>query len=202
MVIAGFGRVGQIIARILRMRGIVFTALDSSSAQVDFVRRFGSEIYYGDAARLELQQAAKVAQARLFVLAVGDIEPSLKIAQLMRRHFPHVPVYARARNRFHSHKLMDLGVKHFIRDTYLWSLDLAREVLRGLGTDHAEAQRSIDLFREFDEALLKRQYAIHKDEAALIESARQAAAELQSLFEADASASLAAATNSATSAGG
>jgi glutathione-regulated potassium-efflux system ancillary protein KefC/glutathione-regulated potassium-efflux system protein KefB len=200
VVIAGFGRFGQIIARILHMRGIHFTALDASSAQVDFVRRFGSKIYYGDASRLNLLQAAKVEQAKMFVLAIGAVEPSLKIAQLLRQHFPHVPIYARARNRYHCYKLLDLDVEVLYRDTYLSSLELAREVLQGLGTPRADAQRSIELFREFDEALLKKQHAIYQDEAALIESVKQAADELQNLFEADAAASISPEPQSATAA--
>ena len=98
VVIAGFGRFGQIIARILRMRGIAFTALEISQPQVDFVRRFGSKLYYGDASRLQLLRAAKVENTKLFVLAIDDIETSVKIASLLCKHFPHVPIYARARN--------------------------------------------------------------------------------------------------------
>jgi glutathione-regulated potassium-efflux system ancillary protein KefC/glutathione-regulated potassium-efflux system protein KefB len=185
VVIAGFGRVGQIVARILRMRGIPFTAVDISQTQVDFVRKFGSKIYYGDASRLELLRAAKVDQARLFVLAVGNIEKSLKIAQTVRRHFPGIPIYARAHNRFHSYKLRDLGVHFLMRDTILSSLALAREVLAGLGVPPAMAADSVEKFRVFDEALLARQHAIYQDESALIESAKQSAEELRGLFEAD-----------------
>ncbi len=117
VVIAGFGRFGQIIARILRMRGIAFTALEISQPQVDFVRKFGSKIYYGDASRLELLRAAKVENTKLFVLAIDNIETSVKIASVLRKHFPRVPIYARARNRFHCHKLMDLNVEVRARPT-------------------------------------------------------------------------------------
>ncbi len=186
VVIAGFGRFGQIIARILRMRGIAFTALEISQPQVDFVRKFGSKIYYGDASRLELLRAAKVQDAKLFVLAINNIETSIKIATLLRKHFPLVPIYARARNRFHCHKLMDLKVEVLYRDTYLSSLEMAREVLCGLGVAKAEGERTVRLFRAYDEDLLKRQHAIYHDETALIQSAKQAADELRSLFESDA----------------
>jgi len=186
VVIAGFGRFGQIIARILRMRGIAFTALEISQPQVDFVRKFGSKIYYGDASRLELLRAAKVENTKLFVLAINNIETSVKIASVLRKHFPRVPIYARARNRFHCHKLMDLNVEVLYRDTYLSSLEMAREVLCGLGVARAEGQRTVRTFREYDEALLTRQHAIYHDETALIQSAKQAADELRSLFESDA----------------
>ncbi len=186
VVIAGFGRFGQIIARILRMRGIAFTALEISQPQVDFVRKFGSKIYYGDASRLELLRAAKVENTKLFVLAIDNIETSVKIASVLRKHFPRVPIFARARNRFHCHKLMDLNVEVLYRDTYLSSLEMAREVLCGLGVARAEGERTVRMFREYDEALLKRQHAIYHDETALIQSAKQAADELHSLFESDA----------------
>jgi glutathione-regulated potassium-efflux system ancillary protein KefC/glutathione-regulated potassium-efflux system protein KefB len=186
VVIAGFGRVGQIISRILRMRGIAFTALDNSPEQIDFVRRFGNRIYYGDASRLELLHAAKVEQAKLFVLAIGEVDTSLRIAQLLRRHFPLVPIYARARNRMHCYRLMDMGVKIMQRDTYHSSLEMASQVLEGLGIPFDEARRSVQLFREFDEELLQKQHAFKDDEAALIKDAARSMKELQSLFEADA----------------
>ncbi|MCH7726979.1 MAG: NAD-binding protein, partial [Planctomycetes bacterium] len=104
--IAGFGRFGQIVARILRARQIPFTALDSNVEQVDFVRRFGAQIYYGDAGRLDILQAAGADKARAFVLAVDKVDSSLRIAELVRTHFPDLPIYARARDRTHVHNLM------------------------------------------------------------------------------------------------
>ncbi len=187
VVIAGFGRFGQIVARILRMRGIAFTALDSSQTQVDFVRRFGSKVFYGDASRLELLHAAKVENTKLFVLAISNMETSVKIAGALRRHFPQVPIYARARNRFHCYRLMDLHVDVLYRDTFLSSLEMAREVLCGLGIARAEAEHTVATFRAHDESLVRKQHAIYHDETALIQSAREAADELRSLFESDAS---------------
>src|ERR671914_73763 len=186
VIIAGFGRFGQIIARVLRTRKIAFTAMEASPAQVDFVRRFGNKIYYGDASRLDLLRAARADKAKTFVLAIDDIEASLKAAETVRRHFPKLAVYARARNRYHAYKLMDLGVKIVSRETFLSSLDLARQVLQGLGVSAIEARRSVAMFQKHDEALLARQQAIYTDEAALIQSAKQAAEELESLFEYDA----------------
>src|SRR5574337_794742 len=110
VVIAGLGRVGQIVARILAVKRIPFTVLEADPQQVDFLRRFGNEVYYGDASRLDVLEAAGVGRARVFVLAIDDVEASLKTAALLRKHYPGVPVIARARNRFHAYKLMDLGV--------------------------------------------------------------------------------------------
>jgi len=101
VIIAGFGRFGQIVARLLTVRRIPFTALEINPSQVDFVRRFGNEIYYGDAARLDLLQSARVAEARAFVLAVDDEEISLRIAELVHEAYPELAIFARARNRHH-----------------------------------------------------------------------------------------------------
>jgi glutathione-regulated potassium-efflux system ancillary protein KefC/glutathione-regulated potassium-efflux system protein KefB len=183
VIIVGFGRVGQVVSRILNMRGVTFTAIDSSPQQVDFVRKFGNRIYYGDPSHLNLLHAAKVDQAKLFVLAIDDIETSLKTAALVRKHFPHVPIYARARNRFHSYKLMDLGVKMLVRETLQSSIDLGAGVLRELGIEDDEVERTVSAFREFDEKLLLQQHAIYQDEELLLENAKQATDDLKSLFE-------------------
>src|SRR5256714_11867651 len=111
VIIAGYGRVGQIVSRVLRMCGVPFTALEVSYQQVDFVRRFGSKVYYGDASRLELLEAAKTGEAKLFVLAIDDVEASVKTATVVRKHFPQGPILARARNRVHPFRPRDLGVK-------------------------------------------------------------------------------------------
>ncbi|MEM7283108.1 MAG: monovalent cation:proton antiporter-2 (CPA2) family protein [Pseudomonadota bacterium] len=185
VVIAGFGRFGQIIARILSMRGIPFTALESSIAQVDFVRRFGSQIYYGDPARLDSLRAAHVDKAKVFVLAVDDVEQSIRIAELMRHYYPNVEILARARNRNHAFRLMDLGVKVQIRDTLRSSLFLAEEVLKELGIPEDEAHNAAETFRTHDEKTLDRQQAIHHDEEKLIQSAMESAQQLRELFESD-----------------
>ena len=187
VIIAGFGRVGQIIGRLLRIKHIPFTALEISQTQVDFVRKFGGKLYYGDASRIDLLRAAHIEQAKIFVLAVDDLESSLKIAETVKRNFPKVEIYARARNRHHVHMLMDLGVKNFVRETYFSSLHLAQEVLCGLGLDKMEVLASIEKFKDYDEAALIRQHAIHHDETQLIQNVKDAAEELQSLFEADVS---------------
>ena len=184
VVIAGYGRVGQMISRVLYSRRIPFTALEVSAQQVDFVRKFGSKIYFGDASRIDLLYAAKVGKAKLFVLAIDDIDASLKTAEMVRKHFPHVPIYARARNRFHAYKLMDLGVKAVIRETLFSSLELSRDVLEGLGFPETEATRTVTTFRAFDEKLLLQQYAVYQDETQLIQTSKQATDELRSLFEA------------------
>jgi glutathione-regulated potassium-efflux system ancillary protein KefC/glutathione-regulated potassium-efflux system protein KefB len=185
VIIAGYGRYGQIVSRVLRMCDIPFTALEVNYQQVDFVRRFGNKIYFGDATRLDLLQAAKTGNAQLFVLAVDDVEASVKCAALVRRHFPNLPILARARNRVHHFRLRDLGIDAIYRETFPSSLEVAHTALLRLGLGIAEAQRAIAMFKQHDEAQLKVQHALQHDEAKLIQTSQEAAAQLKELFEAD-----------------
>ncbi len=186
VIIAGFGRFGQIVARVLRTRRIGFTALEVSPAQVDFVRRFGNKLYYGDASRLDLLRAAHADQAKAFVLAIDDPIASVRTAETVKTHFPTLRIFARARNRQHAYQLMALGVTLVTRETLHSSLDLSRQLLSGLGLDDAEAARTVEKFAEHDERLLQAQFLVRHDEKALIQTSQQAAAELESLFAADA----------------
>jgi monovalent cation:proton antiporter-2 (CPA2) family protein len=186
VIIAGFGRFGQIVGRILRARHIAFTALEISQTQVDFLRRFGNKIYYGDASRLELLRAAHAENAEVFVLAIDDVEASVRTAEMLTRHFPHLKVFARARNRQHAFRLMDFGIRYQIRETLLSSADMAVQVLEALGLSKHEATDSVRRFRIHDESTLLRQHALKDDEKKMIESARESALQLEHLFESDA----------------
>lgn len=185
VIIAGFGRFGQIIARILNMKHIAFTAMDANAAQVDFVRRYGNKIYYGDASRLDLLRSAKADKARALVIAVNNVETSLKIAETVRLHFPNAVVFARARDRQHALKLMKLGIPFVMRETLHSSLLMASGVLEATGLSSMEANEAAQIFRKHDEDLLQRQFAIMDDEAALVQSAIDAAVELRQLFASD-----------------
>ena len=186
VIIAGYGRFGQIVSRVLRMCGITFTALEISYQQVDFVRRFGNKIYYGDASRLELLHAAKTGEAKLFVLAIDDVEASVKTATVVRTHFPNLQILARARNRVHYFRLRDLGIKTIYRETFPASLEVARQALLRIGFGVAAAERATALFKQHDEAQLDQQYALQHDEAQFIQTVKEAADQLKELFEADA----------------
>ena len=186
VVIAGFGRMGQIIARLLRAKGIPFMALDASPHQVDLVRRFGSQSYYGDASRLDILRAAQTDKAIAFVLTVPDVDASLQTAATVRKHFPDVPIIARARNRQHVHRLMDLGVAVMHRETFLSSLELAKDVLRSAGISEAEARRSVETFRQYDRQRLYDDYKHSTDQEKMQDSAKQAQQELADLLARDA----------------
>jgi len=185
VIIAGFGRVGQITGRLLRAKKISFTALDRSSEQVATVRRFGALAYYGDASRLDMLRAAGAETAELLVLAIDDVEASLRTVETARKHFPRLKIYARARNRFHAYRLMDLGVDYLMRETLLSSLELGRDVLIELGIPAWDARDTVDTFQRHDERLLERQHAIYHDESKLIQTSNEAAQELELLFESD-----------------
>jgi glutathione-regulated potassium-efflux system protein KefB len=186
VIIAGFGRVGQIVARVLRAQRIPYTALENSAEQVDFSRRFGNVIYFGDPSKPELLRAAQADKAEIFVLATDDPEANVRTARIVKRLYPHLKIYARARNRQHAFRLMDLSVDGVVRETFEGSLDLTRRVLEALGQTPDVAAERIARFRVHDEALLLAQHLVYDDEAAMMQSSRDALNELQHIFEADA----------------
>lgn len=185
MLIAGFGRVGQIIARVAHVQHIPFTAIDNNLEQINFVRQYGGKVYYGDATQHEVLHAAGIEHIQVFVLAIDDIEDSLNTARLITLHYPNIKILARARNRHHVHLLKDLGVHHIWREMYLSSLSMAYAVLQTLGIDNTTAYKSIEKFKKHDEKLLIAQQTIYQDEKKVFETHRNALAELEHLFESD-----------------
>ncbi|CAM9949940.1 unnamed protein product [Chrysoparadoxa australica] len=186
VIIAGFGRVAQIVARLLTAKGVSFTALEINPDTVDFVRRFGDKIYYGDASRIDLLRHAGAEEARVFVLAIGDPEASVRTAGVVRQHFPHLKIIAAARNRQHVFALKKLGVSVILREKFLSSLEMGGETLQALGASRSEAVRATSLFRQYDEELLDEQAAASEDTAKLVQMREEAMAELEELFERDA----------------
>jgi monovalent cation:proton antiporter-2 (CPA2) family protein len=186
VIIAGFGRMGQIVARILRAKKIAFTALEISPEQVDFVKKYGNEVYYGDASQLDLLRAAGTAEADAFILAIDQPAASLRTAEVVRRNFPNLKIFARARNRKHAYQLMDLGIEVVWRETFHTSLELSRSLLRALGIPGDDSDKAVERFRQFDEARLYAHRELHGDEAKMMALARASAKELEELFEQDA----------------
>ncbi|WP_072373739.1 cation:proton antiporter [Hyphomicrobium sp. NDB2Meth4] len=186
VIIAGFGRFGQIVARILTAKKIPFTALDISAEQVEFVRRFGAQAFYGDASRPDILEAADADKARALVLAIDDVEASMRTAELVRSSYPDLPIFARARNRNHAHRLLDLGITDIQRETFLSSLDITKQLLKRLGLSEREAGRIIHTFRTHDERRLVEDYKLASDLDRLRERARSDVKTLEKLFEEDA----------------
>ena len=186
VVIAGFGRVGQIVGRVMKVRKIAFNALDDDADNVDTVRRFGTKAFYGDPSRVELLRAVGADQAKILVVALDDPAQTLKLVERAKAEFPHLKIYARARNRRHAHLLMNFEIEAIVRETFFSALRLTELVLMGVGLDEEDARRTVQAFRERDERSLILQRDIYDDEKQLIQSARQAAQELEDLFEDDA----------------
>ena len=185
MIIAGFGRMGQIVGRVLRMRKIAFNALDDDADNVETIRRFGHKVFFGDPTRIELLRAVGAEQAKILVVTLDDQAQVLSLVERAKAAFPHLQIYARARNRRHAHLLMDYDIAGIVRETFFSSLYLTELVLRGVGLDEEDARRTVQAFRERDERSLILQRDIYDDETKLIQDSKQIAAELESLFEDD-----------------
>ncbi|MEZ5573992.1 MAG: monovalent cation:proton antiporter-2 (CPA2) family protein [Halioglobus sp.] len=186
VIIVGFGRFGQVVARILSAMKVRFTALDASPQQVDFVRLYGNEIYYGDGGRIDLLEAAGAHRARILVLAIDEIEASVTAATHIRAHFPQLKVFARARNRLHAYQLMDLGIEVIRRETFLSAADMGREVLQQLGVPSQQARDLTARFVAHDERRLHEHHSLHNDEQKMRSLAKEAARELEEMFARDA----------------
>ncbi len=185
VVIAGMGRMGQIVARVLRAQRVPFVALDTSVESIEQQRKLGSmSIFYGDPLRPEILRAANVDKAELFIVATDNPETNIETARLVRKLYPHLKVIARARNRQHVHHLMDLEATA-VRETFHSSLEMGRLILLELGLSEDQALARIRRFKRHDEEVLRQQHMVYNDAAAVIQTAREARAELENLFEAD-----------------
>jgi monovalent cation:proton antiporter-2 (CPA2) family protein len=185
IIVAGFGRFGQIVGRLLRMMNIEFTALELNPDQVETLRRFGNKVYYGDASKLELLRAAGADKAKILVIAVDDMKASLKTAEIALQNFPNLKIYARARNREHVFRLRDIGVTRIWRETYGSSLEMSESLLTDWGFPAARVQRTLRSFRSYDEQLIKDQHAVYQSESQLIDVSKRAQEQLIRTLEAD-----------------
>jgi glutathione-regulated potassium-efflux system ancillary protein KefC/glutathione-regulated potassium-efflux system protein KefB len=154
VLIAGFGRFGQIVHRLLGANGFRSSILDHNADQIDLVRSFGQKANYGDASRVDLMRAAGAADAKLLVVAVDDQEKTLEIVEHARKHFPHLKILARAYDRRHVYELMARNVDGFERETFEGALRLGAQALRALGRHAHQAERAAGLFRRHDERQL------------------------------------------------
>lgn len=185
VIIAGFGRFGQIVSRFLQSQKISYTILEHSAAQVETARKFGNKIYYGDASREDMVEAAGGKTAQIFVLAIDDVEVSINTAKMIRSKFPNLEVIARVRNRNHAIQLLDLGIENIHRETYLTSLEVAKEVLLGLGGIRDNINKKLALFRINDEEILRKQFKLRDDESQMISMTNAANKELDLILQAD-----------------
>lgn len=185
VIIAGFGRFGQIIGRMLAARHIPFTAMDKSSTHVEFVKQFGNRIFFGNMTRLDLMRSAGIKHAKIMVVAVDDIEESLEIVALVKEQNPRIRIIARAIDRAHARRLLALGIESVIRDTFASSLEAATRTLEQLGYPEGRALEVMETFRLHDEQMLTKSVEHMDDINKLHRMAREGRQELQDLFEKD-----------------
>ena len=185
VVIAGMGRMGQIVARILQAQSIPYVALDTSVETIEMSRSFEqAPVFYGDPTRPEILAAAKVGAAKYFIIALDDSEKATHTADVVKRLYPNIRIIARARNRQHVHQLLDSGAEP-IRETFHSSLEITRRTLAGLGLSAADVEHKIGQFIRHDEQLLAAQHAVRGDRAKVLQTAQEARLELSRLFDED-----------------
>ena len=179
VIMAGFGRYGQIIGRTLLAQGVATTVLDHDAEMIEAARTFGYRVFYGDATRLDLLRIAGAGSARVLVVAVDDVEQSLAIVDLAQQHFPHLAIVARARDMTHWNGLRDRGVTLLQRELFESSLASTRSVLERLGQSPAVAQQAVDRFREHNLALMEQIHPLYKDNDKLIAVVKQGRLQLE-----------------------
>jgi glutathione-regulated potassium-efflux system ancillary protein KefC/glutathione-regulated potassium-efflux system protein KefB len=185
VVVAGFGRFGQIAARLLIVNGFKTSTLDSSAEQVELVRRFGRRVYYGDATRLDLLRASGAAQAKLLIVAIDDRDQAEKLVELAARHFPNLKILARAYDRRHAYRLLDKGAHAVERETFEAGLTLGAQALEALGMHKPQATRAARLFRHHDEKMFKALAEVWSDEERFVIASKETSDRMNELLAAD-----------------
>ncbi len=184
-IIAGHGRFGMTVGRVLNAQGKRTVVLDLDSTQVDVLRKFGFKVFYGDALRLDLLESAGAREAKLMVIAIDDKEKTLDLVKLAKRNFPHLKLLVRVFDRAHALEVIREGVDQVYREVFGTSVDMARDALSALGVHPYEAQRAVTKFRAHDERFLRMSAQHAGDQKALIDLARQSRAEIEKVFAAD-----------------
>jgi CPA2 family monovalent cation:H+ antiporter-2 len=185
VIIAGFGRFGQITGRILAANGIAFTAMDKDAEHIEFVRRFGNKVYFGDATRIDLLKKAGIEEARVLLVAIDHSEEITALVKLVQHEFPKVKIIARARHRMHAVELAKLGVSYFVREMFDSALAASKEVLKAYGYSQSEADGMATIFSEHDKKMLERVVKNDMGISEMIKTTVQSREELQQLFEED-----------------
>lgn len=186
VIIAGFGRFGLIVGRMLNYHGFKTTVLDLDPAQVEVIRRIGGKVFYGDATRLELLEAAGAAKAKLLVIAIDDEDRSVQLAEIAKKHFPHLKILARSIGRIHSYRYYRIGVTAVYRETLDSSLTMAIDALRGLGVRAHQAVRAARKFRAHDEHAVRELSEFwEKDEKDYFNEVRRQVSAVEQAFASD-----------------
>lgn len=186
VILAGFGRLGTDLGRFLISAGIKPVILDHDASNVDILRKFGFEVYYGDVTRLDLLEAAGAEQAELLIISIGDIEKSSELVELVQKHYPHLKIAASGSDRSSVYQLMDMGVPKIRRETFGSALELGQDALNLLGFDPYEAYRLMRIFRKRDEDMMPELYSMHrKDEEQYVSMYQKHNSDLEELMKLD-----------------
>lgn len=185
IIVAGFGRFGQIVSRFLNAEKIPYSILEGNAQQVETARRYGNRVFYGDATRFDILEAAGCREATHFIICVDTVDAALSIARVVREKYPNLNIIARARNREHAIKLMEMGIKDIIRDTYFSSLEAAKLVLRRMDRSPEAIDRKIEKFIHYDSKLLLKQFDLRHDQKGFISHTAKANEELENILAAD-----------------
>ena len=186
IIIAGFGRFGQVIGRFLTAQGIKATVLEKDPDQIELLRKFGFKGHFGDASRLDLLHSAGASTAKLLIVAVDDPQTSVSIVKLAKAEFPHLTIFARAHNRRHAYELYKAGVDFYKREIFDSSLAMAEHIMVTLGNNPAEIHAKAERFKQYDETALKHSFAFFDNEPELVNFARTQKAELERILKTDA----------------
>jgi glutathione-regulated potassium-efflux system ancillary protein KefC/glutathione-regulated potassium-efflux system protein KefB len=185
VIVAGFGRFGQIAARLLITNKFSVSTLDASAEQVALVRNFGRRVYYGDATRLDLLRAAGAADARLLIIAIDDRDQAETLVELAKQYFPNLTILARAYDRRHAYRLLDRGAHGIERETFEGGLSIGEKALRALGVPADQAARASDSFRRHDEDMLAALAKVWGDEEKFAVAFRESNERMNQLLAAD-----------------
>jgi monovalent cation:proton antiporter-2 (CPA2) family protein len=184
-IIAGHGRFGMTIGRVLNAQGKRTVVLDIDSSQVDTLRQFGFKVFYGDALRLDLLESAGAKEAKLIVIAIDDREKATELVHIVKQNYPNMKILARVFDRAHAYEVMKQGVNNVYREVFGSSMDMATDALIALGKHPHEASRAVRLFRKHDEAFLHKSAQHADDQGKLIDMAKISRAEIARVFSAD-----------------
>lgn len=185
VIVAGFGRFGQIASRLLYASKIPITIVDHNPEHIERVRRFGFKVFYGDATRMDLLESAGIARAKLLILAIDDWQGMVRIARQAKHDYPQVKILARAWDMIHAYELLDTDIDYIERETFEGAVQLGQHALQELGYSTSRAERLATKFRQHDNQSLFKIYEVHKDERQRISRTLEAREDLVKLFEAD-----------------
>ena len=180
ILIIGFGRFGQVIARALHAQGKHFNVIDSNQPDADFIEQYGHHFIDADVTQIENLRATGIEYCKLLIIAIDDVEDSMNLARHLRLNYPDLTILVRARDRHHARLLHDLGISQIWRETYASALSMAQQTLVETGLPEDEAQNLMMHFKQEDERLIQQHWNSNQQE--IIKNHPSAIAELEYLF--------------------